>query len=194
MKPFEPFDTVGNYQTNIQTLDQIVHRETDRLQEKKASVDNALFTQHRRIEFDDNLKKRQQAYNRILIYLVISLTLIFVLFLLQRFLSFIPAVPLTCLILLVFLIYAVSMYRDIQSRWNMNFDEYNFSPPALVVAPTTGSSSSATTGSFGGLNGCIGSYCCSTGTVWNSSQGQCILDLSYNAPKPNESFESFGTW
>lgn len=174
--PLEAFDTVGNYSNNIQSMNKIINTERQHLEEKKESIDNITFTQNRAIKFMTNATKRLQLYQRIIITWVIAFTLIFIVSFLN---NFFPIVIPIFIIMLIATIVSIKIYMDIRSRSNMDFDIYNLSPPTLNTLPvqssnvnTTNTTNTTTNENSGN---CIGQECCSTGTVWNSSLGKCVL-------------------
>jgi hypothetical protein len=169
----EAFDTIANYQNNIQNLNSIVNNEEERLQQKRKTVDDALFTQNRMIEFNESLRKRYSAFNYIVITFVVAFIMIFLLLLLNRFFPFIPVAFFISVILGIAIIVSFSKYYNISSRWNMDYDIYNHDPP--LIQHTTTSSDLTNGGSVPTptLASCIGSKCCSEGTTWCPLRGVC---------------------
>jgi hypothetical protein len=173
----EGFDTVANYENNIQNLNSIVQSEQERLQQKKKSVDDAFFTQNRMIELNESLRKRYAAFNFITITFVISFILIFMVILLGRYVPFVPVGFICSLIFLVACLVAFVKYYNISSRWNMDYDVYNLNPPVLHNGPTPTPLPLDASGnpiqSAASLPFCVGPKCCSSGTFWNQLQNIC---------------------
>jgi hypothetical protein len=169
----EGFDTIANYQNNIQNLNSIVMNEEERLQQKRKTVDDALFTQNRMIEFNESLRKRYSAFNYIVITFVVAFIIIFLLLLLNRFLPFIPVTFFISIILVIAIIVSFRKYYNISSRWNMDYDIYNYQPPVIQqpIPPTISSNDVITPTPT--LASCIGSKCCSEGTTWCPLRGVC---------------------
>lgn len=170
----ESFDTIANYENNIQNLNNIVMNEQERLVAKKKAVDDAFFTQKRNIEFNENIRKRTRVYNYIGMVFVIALFLCVIILFLSKIFPFVPVVFLISLILGVAIILSFRTYYDISSRWNMDYDVYNLNSPNIVNQPivkiTTGGQTMDA--SMNSLATCVGQSCCSTGTVWQN--GSCV--------------------
>jgi hypothetical protein len=191
-----PYDTLTNYQNNIQSLNNIVQSEQQRLQQKQQSVDSAFYTQNRLIEFNESAKKRTQAFNYIIIVIVIAFIIIFVLLVIYRFLPFIPVPFFVVLILSVAIIIIIYKLVDIYSRWNMDYDIYSLQQPVLhsinydlsnnpLINSRSNILNSLNINSCQDPNSCQGPNCCSTGTTWNAVQGKCFpMTTSPTTPSP----------
>lgn len=158
----------------------IVSAESERLNSKKAVIDQASLNQKRIIFFNDNSRKIYAAYIKIIVTLAITLAIVYILRVLY-FNSLIPESVLTLSIIItlsVGLIIMYNYYAAIRSRDPYNFDELKLDPPSTPNPNATVAVNDANL-LFGGMAGCIGSQCCTpatnetAGTMWNSVKGKC---------------------
>jgi hypothetical protein len=111
----------------------IVNREKDRLQKRKAIIDNAYMGQRRMVELTDSVTAKNQAYN----YMLFIIVLIIFAYLGIKILKTMEIVPLivleiaNILVISVGIIYCVYLYIDIKKRYNMDFNQVVMrEPPA----------------------------------------------------------------
>lgn len=146
------------------SMNEILQNEQARLQEKKASVENAYTSQKRSIYLNDNLQKRYAAYSRILLISVVTLAIVFVIALIQRFVPAVPSIIFNIIYLLLFagsFIWCMLEFVEIQNRDKLDFDKlYHKSMTA------TGGSldSSGTDVSGNGEGSCTNEECCDPDT------------------------------
>jgi hypothetical protein len=196
----EPFDTVSQYQSNIENVNTIVLNEQERLNKKKKSVDDALFTQNRMIEFNENLRKRYAAFNYIIVTWVIAFLLLFIILLLSRFFPFPTSFLITVIIAIAIIVSGWKLY-DIYSRWNMDYEVYKLQPPVLqtvkydadghLITPAPVSASASSDKAE-----CVGAKCCSQETVWSASLNTCTVPTTIQ-PFGNmdaSEFEKYATY
>jgi hypothetical protein len=206
-------DAYGKYSTaNISStavldhqaqMNTIIKAENDRLNEKKKNVDDALFAQKRVIAFNDSYRKKYRTQIDILIIIVIALLLYLGLLLLEKNVPMVPGFVIGILKIAVITVAFILVYilmAKINKRDNMDFDKL------LLSAPTSGNTyvngnttSSGSTSDYGGY--CAGAACCSTGTTWSNTNGQCIVSgniagFSNIAAEPFTSYEfsSYGEY
>lgn len=178
----------GNSNSSSAVLDrqanmkQIVDNELNRLQDKKSSVDSALYGQKRMADFSNSYSKKYFAQIKILFIIIIILLIYLGLTLLNNFIP-VPSVVFIFVMAVVgifgFVIIAMTI-RDINRRYNMDFDKLNLSQPSR--SNINGNEGNITNGSLGGLL-CVGESCCppgnKNGSVWDAKTQQC---LSFNVP------------
>ena len=169
-------------QTNMKT---IIDNEVERLNRKKASVDSAIFGQKRMAQFSDSYSKKYFAQVKILFVIIIVLIIYLGLTYLNNFIP-VPTGIFVFVMLVIggfALVVIIYTLRDINSRYNMDFDKLNLASPSnySVGGEITGNISSAT----GGLL-CVGESCCPagnpTGAVWNRNTQQCLSFGSVVSP------------
>ena len=159
------------------TMKTIIDNEVERLNRKKASVDSALFGQKRMAQFSDSYSKKYFAQVKILFVIIIVLIIYLGLTYLNNFIP-IPTGIFVFVMLVIggfALVVIIFTLRDINSRYNMDFDKLNLASPSnySVGGGITGNVNGAT----GGLL-CVGESCCPagnpSGAVWNKNTQQCL--------------------
>jgi hypothetical protein len=181
-------------------IKKIIDSESQRLEDKKKTIDQALLSQNRIIYFNDNSRKVYAAYLRILITLTITLAIVWVLRLLEKHVTFIPIWILNILMIAsvsVGLIIMYIYYIDIRQHNKYNFDEINMSPPKINTS-TTDSTSGSDLSLNAGLS-CTGSDCCSpatekaAGSKWDEVLKKCIYDPIVSPTTPSSTKQPFTT-
>ena len=155
----------------------IVESEQQRLNAKKALMDQAEFQETREVLLNNTYRQQYGEYTKIVIVIVISL-LIFVF--IQYLTSIFAAVPSGLVVLLHIgnvvgaLIIITYIYAKLYSRDSINFDEIRLPPPITnaTTIPTSTAQSTVPPSIWG--NFCVGEKCCAVGTVWDSTQGKCV--------------------
>jgi hypothetical protein len=167
------------------SMKSIIDNEVDRLNRKKASVDSAIFGQKRMAQFSDSYSKKYFAQTKILFVIIIVLIIYLGLTYLNNFIP-VPTGIFVFVMLVIggfALMVIVFTLRDINSRYNMDFDKLNLAAPSsyTVGGGITGNIYGAT----GGLL-CVGESCCPagnpTGAVWNKNTQQCLSFGSVVSP------------
>jgi hypothetical protein len=162
-------------------IKQIISGETDRLNMKKTTIDQAILSQNRIIYFNDNSRKIYSAYLMILVVLTITLAIVWVMRVIKKHVEAIPDWILDISIILTVAVGLIIIYNywvNIRIRNRYNFDEINLSPP--ITNTDDSLNNSDLTGAAYGI--CIGSDCCkpATGTepgsTWDEDKGKCIND------------------
>lgn len=158
----------------------IIQQEKDRLNQKKAGIDNAYATQQRLIQLNESYREKNMKYISILIILIISIVIYLALLMISRHLPFVPPLLinlLTALLIGMTIIIISVIIARINKRDNMNFQKL------LFVPPPSGNVYGNVSGNFSmsGINPppCIGSSCCGNGTVWNETYGNCIVTSGF---------------
>jgi hypothetical protein len=168
-------------------MQSIINTEVNRLDNKKSSIDSALYGQKRMAQFSDSYSKKYMAQIKILFIVIIVLIIYLGLTMLNNFIP-IPNLIFGFVMAVVgiFAVFVIALtMRDINSRYNMDFDKLN------LRAPTSNEISGNIDGNISAGNGgllCVGESCCPlgnpSGAVWDGKLQQC---LSFNV-KPTSGF------
>jgi len=185
--------------TKIDDVNQIITNEQTRLKKKEESINEIEESKMRMITLNNNYAEKKKYYTKMLIALAIGLALCLTLFIVGMYVP-IPLVVNVLFIAVVFAIvsiYCLKKYMFIATRNSIHFDQANINPPRAASTQTTNQqnvtgdpASSNNNGTYesidsGALSTCVGSLCCSTGTVWDVSGQKCF---------PNkESFTGFSS-
>lgn len=171
----------------------IISKESDRLEQKKTTIDRAILAQNRIIYFNDNSRKIYAAYLKILIIAVITLGVVYVLLLIKKHFEFIPDFIIEILIIITIstgIIIMYLMYEKIRYRNTYNFDEIDYAAPTQRPEYQKISGSDLT---YETDNVCVGPECCkpssdsSPGAIWDESIGKCVSNA--DEINPTEPFE-----
>jgi hypothetical protein len=154
----------------------IIENEYSRIDNKKNSVDSALFGQKRMAHFADSYSKKYFAQMKILFIIII----VILIYLGLTYLDNLIQVPdsIFTFIMLVVGVFAVLVIlltiRDIRRRYNMDFDKLNLTSP--VSSKTGGEIDGNVDGSLFKI--CVGESCCPAGnnfgSIWDSSKARCL--------------------
>lgn len=176
----------------------IIASESDRLNSKKATIDQAILSQNRIIYFNDNNRKIYAAYLRILVVLTITLAIIWVITVIKKYIDSIPDWLIEILIIIIVAIGGIIIYNyyiDIRMRNQYNFDEIKLDPPTMKEKDTDSTSGDLLSGS-GGI--CIGADCCNPasektpGSTWDEILNKCVNDPIIppsSSTAPTETFD-----
>jgi hypothetical protein len=158
-------------------MKEILNQENQRLESKKAGIDNAYKTQKRLIELNESYREKNMAYINILIVIIISMIIYLALLFISRYLPFVPGFIINLLTATLFttsfIIICVIIAR-INKRDPMNYQKLLFVPPKTQDGNVYGNVYGNT---FLGFNfaTCIGENCCGNGTIWNETYGNCMV-------------------
>jgi hypothetical protein len=162
-------------------MKQIIENEVVRLDNKKTSVDAALYGQKRMAQFSDSYSKKYFAQIKILFIIIIVL----IIYLGLTFLNSLIPVPDAIFMFIMIVVGGFALFivlltmRDINSRYNMDFDKLNLSAPSRINI-NGNVDGNLNAGGIGGLL-CVGESCCpagnTSGAIWDSKTQQC---LSFN--------------
>jgi len=169
--------------TDINTINTIINNETERLNQKKQSVNDILTSKERMIQLNTNYVERTAQYQKMLIAVIIGLAIYLFLYLINKVVP-IPDVIFSLILIVVFLvigIYCFNVYLVIINRDPMDFSKIN-KPPPNKSTPAQIDNANASNAKSSGVNllpdeanMCIGSSCCSLDTtVWDISSQKCI--------------------
>jgi hypothetical protein len=171
------------------SLSEILTRERNRLSEKKANIDTTLAAQGRLMTLNDSYRKRYSRYTQMIAVFVFATIGFLIVSALPRVAPFIPKLVVDVLSLAVVLIAAYmifTMYMEINSRSNTNYDELDI-PPSVDVSGNLTSldlgQKETTEWSMGdisellakySINTCFGGDCCPDGYIYNAAQNKCV--------------------
>lgn len=156
-------DAVLSHQSS---MNKILLNEQTRLQQKRDSVDNAYSSQQRAIYMNDNLQKRYAAYSRMIYILVITLAIVFVFALIQRFVPFIPSAVFNIIYFVLFagaFVWCVIIFFDIQNHNPLDYDKLNYKG-MTATNDAVDSSNTEIDVSLNLLRTCINGDCCDPDT------------------------------
>ena len=117
------------FQTDISY---ILHRETDRLVQKKTNIDAAYAGQKRMIALNDSMAAKKKAYNYMLLIVVLVLFAYMGLIKLKEFVPVEAGSVIDLLIIALFIggfIYCFKLFLDISRRNNMDFNRIDLAEP-----------------------------------------------------------------
>ena len=164
--------------SNQLAMKSIIETEVSRLDTKKSSVDSALYGQRRMASFSDSYSKKYFAQIKILFIIIIVLIIYLALTMLNNFIPFPSEIIMVVMIVigtfaLIIIAYTI---KDINSRYNMDFDKLNLRAPSSTTI-TGNIDGNISAGGSGGLL-CVGEGCCpagnANGALWDSKSQQCL--------------------
>ena len=147
----------------------------------------------RQIEINTYYSKQYSAQTGIMQMFVVFSLVFFMIYLLRYFnIVSVNISIILCIIVAVFASFYIGRrIIDIMNRDNMNFDEYNWKPPAPSVAQTTPSVSGSINPWISNPLSCIGQQCCSTGMTFDDAKGVCVVASSGSlCPAPTTAISS----
>jgi F0F1-type ATP synthase assembly protein I len=171
----------------------IVDAEQERLNAKKALIDQAEFQESREVLLNNTYRQKYGEYTKIVIVIVVSL-LIFVF--IQYLTSIFASVPSGLVVILHIgnivgaLIIITYIYAKLYSRDSINFDEIRLPPPITnsTITPTSTTSTSNTNNKSLFSDFCLGDSCCADGTIWDPIQGKCVVAPADNFSTLNSAY------
>lgn len=183
--------SAGATLSNQLAMKSIIDKEVARLDTKKSSVDSALYGQKRMAQFSDSYSKKYFAQIKILFIIIIVLIIYLGLTLLNNFIPVPNSIFMFIMIIIGVFAVVVIAYtiKDINSRYNMDFDKLNLrAPSSMEIKGNLDGNISAGTGALL----CVGESCCpagnASGAVWDRNLQQC---LSFNVGVANEQTSGF---
>ncbi len=170
--------------THQKTIQSIIENETDRINKKKLSVDNALYGQKRMAQFSESYSKKYYAQIKILFIIIIVLLIYLGLTLLNNIVP-IPEGLFTFIMILIgifaFIVISFTI-KDIYSRYNMDFDKLNLGPPSTTSIRGNIDINGNVLGNISGIS-CFEESCCPGNTdsrvIWNADLKQCVERSSF---------------
>jgi hypothetical protein len=162
-------------------INNILTTEDERLESKKASIDNAMKGQQRLIQLNDTYRKRYSAYIKLVLIIVLALVIIIGLMFINKLFPFIPEVVYTLLYIIILsgsLIYASIVLIDIRNRDKFEYDKRIRAAPVSPEEIKKNAEAAAKAGellaSVNSSAACKSEGCCAPGTMWDKTLGKCI--------------------
>lgn len=176
--------TTGNLFTRQTQMQQIVDSEKNRLLLKKDKIDGALEGQKRLIDLNESYRQKYSDYIIIISIITFALFIIIILSLIAQMVTFIPSILFSILyaVILFFAFYlCYNKYLDIAARDKLYYGELNLEGPTIISAQQIAAAKGNVQASSGSdllgtinIGGCVGPQCCSTTTVWDSTNSVCV--------------------
>lgn len=166
------------HDTESKLLDEITN-EITLLKQQISSTKNSKPENIKQAEINNYYSERSKAYVLLfkqLFYCSWPLLIISVL-MNRRILPSRYGVPLIGIVLLFTIYWGGSIYYDIISRDNMNFNEYDFESNFNTTATST--PPRGFEGSFW-ATGCTNEDCCAKGSIYDTSKGVCVIPSEKN--------------
>jgi hypothetical protein len=180
-------------------MQKIVKNENIRLNNKQTSINDAITSKKRMIQLNNNFIERKLQYQKMLIAIIIGLAIYFAMYIIDRFLP-IPDAIFFLILIVTFIgigIYCFNIYLIIINRDLMDFNKLNIAPPFTILSTQAQDASNAQLSNgamdlLGNLKmSCLGSSCCSTGTIWDVSAQLCINNNDGFTPIIEINFDNF---
>lgn len=206
--------SVTDILTKQNDMEKILNTESQRLNNKKQSIDSAYEGKMRSIQLNESYRLKQNEYTKIVKVVIIVLVLIIILVYSSKEFTNVSShvfevaisIVLACGVILVY-----TLFSNIRSRNNTNFNE--IATNSTISNSDTNDSNEnninnkkydnflddVESGLKNGLNFCVEDICCDKGTVWDKNKKRCVVDntekFSNISPidvsiKPNSSNES----
>jgi hypothetical protein len=158
----------------------IVEIDTINLASQTEKIDETIDGKQRMALISYSQNRRNSEYNKMMIICLIAIIISIGIYSIH---SFFPILPQLLIILIISIVYSISLiksyyiYSDVKSRSRINYDELQLDP----MPPSTNNADRAdrllSGNLLGSINigGCIGSSCCSDGTMWNINTNNCMI-------------------
>jgi len=160
----------------------LLKNQNDYLTNQYVQADSRIKGNQRNISFNENYRKKQVEYNKIILFILFSVIVVVIYGLFRDRVTFMPTTILDAFVI-VFLTFAFvhiiySLY-DISRRDANNFDELNSTSniPTNTGAVNSLQLSAQQSGDILGsyaAGQCFGNSCCTDGTTWDASSNLCI--------------------
>jgi hypothetical protein len=165
------------------TLADYLEKDNTRIESNIKTVNDNILTKQRALKFNENKRLRTEHYNEILYVFIFASLIIIAIIIGFRQLPFIPDSIAQVLIIIigsVAFIRIFILYKALQERSHLNYNELNLAKPAIsspedierkqALAKESGDLLGSTD-----IGGCKGAECCkSTGVKWDITSGKCI--------------------
>lgn len=166
-------------QNQVQT---ILDTENERLISKKKQIDIASENQQRIIYFNDNNRKINAAYIKLVISITVTLVVLWFLQIFNN--TFNPPENIMTILFIITasigVVISLNYYFVIMRRDNYNFDEIKKKPLPIpsTEAPSSGVSSSTDAPVVAAVDTCVGQQCCYGDTLWDAENKVCVVPAS----------------
>lgn len=163
-------------------MNEIVQTESQRLNDKKTSIDEARESQKRLVNFNNSYNQRYMFWTKIITVVVVTLVVYMIFSTIETYFPFIPGFVFDILNIFTFCIggfICYFIYLDIYRRSNMDFNQLELDPPkkASPQEIQAAKSAAANSGDLLGtldITNCVGPQCCGSNTIWDVSSASCI--------------------
>jgi len=166
----------------------IVDAEQQRLNEKKALIEQAKFQQQREALLNNSYRLKYAEYTKIVIVIIAALLVFLLIQFLSNTFAYVPSgivILLHIANLLVAFSIIIYIYAVIYSRDKVNFNELNLPAPLTdgsgVFVPAAQDSSGSSF--WGSLGLCYEQSCCGQGTAWDPNSMMCLAQQA-SGPVP----------
>ena len=168
------------YQKEVKT---ILNRENARLTNRKIAIDAAYDGQKRMINLTNSITAKNQAYNYMLLIVVLTLFG----FLLIKMLYSVEAIPsflldiLSVAVISIGIIYCFYLFIDIKRRSNMDFNQVSLAEPAnktphQITKEQQANVKSGNLLKINNVDNCQGSTCCPSDSTFNDKYKICVAN------------------
>lgn len=175
-------------------LTDLLTTEQTRLNAKKSNIDATMKAQGRLMSLNDSYRKKYSKYTQMVAIFTISVILFLLLNALPTIAPFIPRIIIDVLIVLLVFIATYKLftiYTEIQSRSNLNYDELDIPPKvdpsanftALALGQSDNKDKSMDLNAlYGilaqyGITTCVGQQCCPEGWTYDETANSCIENV-----------------
>jgi len=157
----------------------IAMNESERLNDKKKNIDQALQGQNRMITLNDSYVKKYAKYNQIVMVIVLVILAILGAILLQTYLPMVPSFIGDLIMILAVAIGGIViylLYMNIQARDSLYFDKLNIPSPTIKdLSDNALSAWKDLSNNAFNLGYCIGQACCTEPAKYINSLGKCVI-------------------
>jgi hypothetical protein len=165
------------------TLNDYLTDDNTRIESNIKTVNDNILTKQRDLKFNENKRLRTEHYNEILYVFIFASFVIIAIVIGFRKLPFLPDSIAQILIIIIGSIAFIRifiLYKALQNRSHLNYNELNLAKPAIsspeeikrkqALAKESGDLLGSTD-----IGGCKGAACCeSAGVKWDITSGKCI--------------------
>jgi len=164
------------------TIASLLNSEANRLNERKAAIDEAEEERKRVLFLNTNAVDRQKAFNNIYLVIVVMLFVVAIIKMIYQ-IGIVPEAildVLTALIISAGLIYSVMLYDDIMRRSNMDFNRLDLGK--MSVKSQAQMDREYTSGNLGAIQNastsgqCSWAACCSSDQTYNTKYSVCVAN------------------
>jgi hypothetical protein len=161
----------------------LLERELNKSKRNLAKLEDDKYNQLKMIEINTYFSKQYDAHIKLMrLITIVGLCMLGTLFLNYFEPLKVASRPLFNIVLIVGILLIIRVVIDMYLRTNIDYDEYTW-PTAPTTDSAITSANTNTNTSFIDVSGvdmqfCVGSNCCSTGTVWDPTSATCMIPTS----------------
>lgn len=198
---------IQNFLIEQNAISGILDTETNRLQNKKNNIDDALSGKIRASQLNESYRKRRAAYMRLMIVICVTIIIYLLVSYLSKIFPFLSGIAILIYIILFFvsIVYILYILKEIYTRDMIDYDTLNipgpkvYTPAEVLAEQRKAAEKGDLIGTVADSNRCVGETCCTEGSnTWNAGNNRCegltLLSNSdlgiqpYADPKVNFSF------